>query len=185
MTYYVLVAGSGESTRPNIEALMEDHYYAKGEEGTLVVAYDKQPTKSQSFAAQYSKDIGKDIMVFCNDDASTIGIPGASQSPSLNPVEDAIKFLTGQDAVAYLLWDEDNSILTSCIASQIPAFNLCDGLVPLNEVQETPKQAVKESASNELPLDSVPVMDIRAELQRAIESAQKTIAITQEILKSL
>jgi len=178
MTYYILVAGSGESTRPNIEALMEDYYYAKGDGGTLVIAYDKQPTKSQSFAAQYAKEIGKDIMVFCNDDASTIGIPGASQSPSINPIEDAITFLTGQDSVAYLLWNEDNYILSSCINNNIPAFNLCDGLLPLNEVQETPKIAIKSPELDQLPLESAPVEDIKTKLQKIIE-------LTQEALKSL
>jgi len=178
MTYYVLVAGSGETTRPNIEALMEDFYYAKGDGGTLVIAYDNQPSKSQSFAAQYAKEIGKDIMVFCHDDASTIGIPGASQSPSTNPVEDAIKFMAGQDSVAYLLWNEDNYILSSCINNSIPAFNLCDGLVPLNEVQETPKPAVKVPDPNELPLDSAPVDDIKIKLQKILE-------LTQEALKNL
>jgi len=187
MTYYVLVAGSGESTRANIEALVEDHYYAKGEEGTLVVAYDKQPTKSQSFAAQYSKEVGKDLMVFCNDDASTIGIPGASQSPSLNPVEDAIKFMAGQDSVAYLLWNEDNSILASCIASQIPAFNLCDGLVPLNEVEEpkeTPKLAVKEEP-DQLPLSSPILEDTRAQVEKALKNAEELVKTLKETLKTL
>ena len=52
--YFVLVAGNGESSRANTEALMEDHYYAKGADGTLVLSYEKQPTKSQIFLSSLS-----------------------------------------------------------------------------------------------------------------------------------
>ena len=133
--YFVLVAGNGESSRANTEALMEDHYYAKGADGTLVLSYEKQPTKSQIFAAQYAKENNKELMVFCHEDAQTTGIPGASQSASNQPTQDAVAFLKDQDATAFLLWAEDDvDVLAACMGAGIPAFNLCDGLVPLNEI---------------------------------------------------
>lgn len=171
--YFVLVAGNGESSRANTEALMEDHYYAKGAEGTLVLAYDKQPTKSHIFAAQYAKENNKDIMVFCNEDAQTTGIPGASQSPTAQPVKDAVSFLKGQNAVAFLLWTEDDvDILVECKNAEIPAVNLCDGLVPLNEISAPkPIQEVKI----EKPKHEQPELDFREILEAHIKSSQELL----------
>ena len=176
--YFVLVAGNGESSRANTEALMEDYYYIKGAEGTLVLAYEKQPTKSQIFAAQYAKENNKEIMVFCNDDAQTTGIPGASQSPSSQPVKDAVDFLTGQDSIAYLLWsEEDTSILSECQRSGIPASNLCDGLVPLNEIL-APKPLPVEVKKEEIktPVVNEPIDDFKALLISHIKTSQELLA---------
>ena len=183
--YYVLVAGTGDTSRANIEALMEDYYYSKGDEGTLVVAYEKSPTKAQVFAAQYAKESNKDITVFCNEDASTLGIPGASQFPSADPIKFALDNLQGQDAVAYLIWNEDDTqLLASCISAGVPAFNLSDGLVPLNEVPirevvaETPSAPVKIAPPEQLPLESDPMKEFKEELKRHIKA-------NEEILKRL
>jgi len=37
--YFVIVAGNGATSRANIEALMEDYYYAGGDGGTLLLPY--------------------------------------------------------------------------------------------------------------------------------------------------
>lgn len=135
--YYVLVAGNGETSRANIEALMDDHYYAHGPSGTLVLAFEKHPSKGQTFAAQFAKDKTKDIVVFCNEDAQTIGVPGATMYPTSTPYTDASQAFTNMSA--FILWsDEDeNSLeaLKECKASNVPCFNLLDGLVPLNAVE--------------------------------------------------
>jgi len=145
--YFVLVTGNGESSRANIEALMEDHYYAKGAGGTLVLAYETSPTKSQTLAAQYAKVCDKDIMVFCCEDAQTAGIPGASQYTSAEPIKDSVSFIEGKDSTAFFLWDEQDdqcfSALKYCLDQKIQAFNLCDGLVPLNSVIRAPIQEPK------------------------------------------
>lgn len=179
--YFVLVAGSGESSRANTEALMEDHYYAKGAEGTLVLAYDKQPTKSQIFAAQYAKENKKDIMVFCNEDAQTTGIPGASQSPTSTPVEDATKFLNGQDAVAFLLWSEDDvAFLVECQKNGIPASNLCDGLVPLNEI---PAPTILEPVKPKVV--TAPVEQLEFDLLKSVAEIQKLAEVILKNVQSL
>ena len=174
--YFVLVAGSGESSRANTEALMEDFYYAKGAEGTLVLAYEKMPTKSQIFAAQYAKENKKEIMVFCHDDAQTTGIPGASQSASNSPVKDATEFLKGQDAVAFLLWAEDDvDLLVQCKESGIPAQNLCDGLVPLNEIA-APK-------ITEPKIIKPPVEQLEFDLVKSIEELHRLSGVLLEQAK--
>jgi hypothetical protein len=174
--YFVLVAGNGESSRANTEALMEDHYYAKGDEGTLVLAYEKSPTKSQTFAAQYAKEKNKDIMVFCHEDAQTTGIPGASQSPSNDPIKDATEFLKGQDAIAFLLWsEEDTALLVACQSAGIPASNLCDGLVPLNEI---PAPKITEPIKVKPPVEQ-----LEFDLVKSIEELHRLSGVLLEQAK--
>jgi len=42
--YFVIVAGNGATSRANIEALMEDYYYAGGDGGTLLLPYTEHMT---------------------------------------------------------------------------------------------------------------------------------------------
>jgi hypothetical protein len=183
--YFVLVTGNGESSRANIEALMEDHYYAKGAGGTLVLAYEKAPTKSQTLAAQYAKVCDKDIMVFCHEDAQTAGIPGASQSTSADPIKDAVSFVEGKDSTAFLLWDEQDdqcfSALKYCLAQEVQAFNLCDGLVPLNDVIKTsPIQEHIEVVKEIIRAPETSLESLTDELDAVLKRAQE---IVQEMIK--
>ena len=141
--YYVLIAGSGETSRANIEALMDDFYYSKGkQEGTVVIAYEKTPTRPQMFAAQFAKDKERDIVVFAYEDAQTIGIPGATFNPTGFPIRDAIEFIDGQDSVIFSLHlngdIESNLLIKGAADKQLPIFNLRDGLLPLNDVAVEP-----------------------------------------------
>jgi len=40
--YSVVMLGTGATSRANVEALMSDHYYANGEEGTLILAFNSK-----------------------------------------------------------------------------------------------------------------------------------------------
>lgn len=178
--YFVLVTGNGESSRANIEALMEDHYYAKGDGGALVLAYEKAPTKSQTLAAQYAKVCNKDIIVFCHEDAQTAGIPGASQSTSQEPIKDAVSFVEGKDSTAFLLWDEQDdqcfSALKYCLAQEVQAFNLCDGLVPLNDViKASPIQKSIEVVKEAIKVPETTMEDLTNELDAVLKRAQEIV----------
>lgn len=157
--YYVLIAGGGETSRANIEALMDDFYYSKGkQEGTTVIAYEKTPTRAQIFAAQFAKEKERDIVVFAYEDAQTVGIPGATFNPTGFPIRDAIEFIKGQDSVIFSIhMDGDidsNLLIKGANEHQVPIFNLKDGLLPLNDVavEPVPTSAVKEEP---LPQESV------------------------------
>ena len=41
---YVLIAGTGVTSRANLEALVEDYFYAKNKEAVLLLAFDKTPS---------------------------------------------------------------------------------------------------------------------------------------------
>ena len=109
MKYYVLIAGNGTTSRANLDALMEDHYYANGADGTLVMAYKNKPSQGQVFAAQLARDKSKEIIIFAEDSAQFEGVPGGVNfTESKNPIQDAVKHIKGEKAVAFILWDDED-----------------------------------------------------------------------------
>ena len=191
--YYVFVAGNGETSRANIEALMEDHYYANGDNGTLVLAFNDAPTRSQAYAAQYAKDCNKDIIVFSYSGAHTAGIPSATAIAATDPVQEAVNWLKGQKAVAFLLWQEsDGAILQACLDSNIPASNLCDGLVPLSSTPtpiptlakpvdtpvKKPVEVVEPTPVKVLPADAF-IAEIRARVKDAMSTLQAVLNLIE------
>jgi hypothetical protein len=133
--YFVIVAGGGETSRANLEALMEDHYYANGVKGTLVLPYVESPSQAQVFAAQYAKDKSKEILVFNNGSGNFGGLPAADFVVDPNPFKKAVDSLKGKKAVAFLLWNDEDptsqDFLAICSKESIPCFDLTDGLTAI------------------------------------------------------
>jgi len=134
--YYVLIAGNGTTSRANLDALMEDHYYANGADGTLVMAYKNKPSQGQVFAAQLARDKSKEIIIFAEDSAQFEGVPGGVNfTESKNPIQDAVKHIKGEKAVAFILWDDEDedclNTLAICNEMNIPCYDLTQGLIAL------------------------------------------------------
>jgi hypothetical protein len=141
--YFVLVAGSGETSRANVEALMDDHYYAHGANGTLVLPFENRPSQGQIYAAQFAKDKNKAVFIFCYEGAETNSITNtATVTRTADPVANAITLISGKNSSAFLLWnDEDESLLQTLgwlKQDKIVCFDLTDGLLAL----DTPLEAV-------------------------------------------
>ena len=155
--YFVLVSGSGATSRGNIEALMEDHYYRNGEKGVLVLAF-RTPSPQIVYTAQFSKDRGKDIVVFTVDGAKTDGIPGATINFVDDPIRGAVDFIKGTKASSFVLWsDEDpdsQNVLAACKEAEVPCYDLTEGLIPLTpaadvKFTEAPSIPAQENLSDE------------------------------------
>ena len=177
---YVLIAGSGITSRANVEALVEDYFYAKGKETFLVLAFEKVPSQGQVFAAQYAKDKGKEIIIFCKEGANAGAIPTASVSFSASPITDAIDVAE----TVMLLWDEtEQSCMVAaeyCDSIGKKAYNLCEGLTIVK--QSTPTDEVVyepvEEEAKPLPKEPKPLpkgLDeaLKAEITEAVISAVK------------
>lgn len=177
---YVLIAGSGVSSRANVEALVEDYFYAKGKETYLVLAFDKVPSQGQVFAAQYAKDKGKEIIIFCKEGANAGAIPTASVSFSNSPITDAIDLAE----TVMLLWDatEQSCVLAAeyCDTIGKRAYNLCEGLTVVKsaslqssekpvEAEEAPKPLPKETKTLPKGLDEA----LKAEITESVLAAVK------------
>ena len=125
--YYVIVAGNGVTTRANLEALMEDHFYANGEHGVVVLPYKDKPSQGQIFAAQLAKDKNKDIIIYTKS-GNFNGIPTSTMvdGDAANAGKDFVK----EKTVAFLLWDDEDPESANLLADLqgIQCFDLTDGL---------------------------------------------------------
>ena len=168
--YYVLVAGSGETSRANVEALMDDHYYANGAAGTLVLAFEGRPSQGQVYAAQFAKDKAKNITVFCTPDSETNAITNTAQFNRVeNPVVHALELIEGKTNAAFILWNDDDEktleLLEFCTEDNIPCFDLTDGLLklgaPTTKSVKTVMPAIEATTSDSIPFipDYVPDAD--------------------------
>jgi len=149
--YYVIIAGKGTTSRPNVEALVEDYVYANGPDVTFLLAYDKAPSQGQTFIGQWSKDKGKDIVVFANEGAKYDGLPASSLTETDTPLEAACKFLKKEfKAAAFLLWDDEDpessvNLSYLCNKYAVKCYDLTDGL---NNVTTTKAKPISNDQSD-------------------------------------
>lgn len=129
---------------------MEDHYYAKGDSGTVVMPIEKQATPSQVFVAQFAKDKNKEIVLIAKPDTDLSNLPPASLVQDEEPLRKAVEIIAGADAAAFLLWDDGDesslSVLASCKTANIPCYDLVNGLAEI-----TPSTNLKEPVQPEFP----------------------------------
>jgi hypothetical protein len=189
---YVLIAGTGVTSRANLEALVEDYFYAKNKEAVLLLAFDKTPSQGQIFAAQYAKDKGKDVVIFCQEGANVASFPTASFTNSKSPVLDALKGFS--ESTVMLLWDDSDPnclvALEFCKENDIKAFNLCEGLTlvsvsvakeePIEEIE--PKVEPMQLKLSDMPLEGLSEA-VKAKIEDAVVSAARSAV--QDALKKL
>jgi hypothetical protein len=146
--YYVLVVGKGQTSRANLEALMEDHYYANGPDGILVLAFKDKPSQGQVFAAQLAKDKSKEIIVFAPEGANFNGLVSSSITNDANPLESAIKFVAKDKSSIFVLWDDEDTecqnTVSLCNDLKVNCYDLTDGL---NQIKSSGKVEVAEEPS--------------------------------------
>lgn len=146
--YYVLVAGNGSTSRQNVEALMEDHYYANGDNGVLIIPVDKTPTQSQVFVAQFAKEKNKEIVFVATENTNLTNIPVSSVVIDDSPLNKAVEIVIGEKVSAFILWSDDDQTsletLAACKKANIPCFDLTNGLTVINAADNIPEtQKVK------------------------------------------
>jgi hypothetical protein len=132
---YVIVAGNGVTSRANLEALIEDHFYAHGKNGDeviVVIPYKEKASQGQIFATQLAKDKNKELIVY-SESGKFDGMPAASVIDG--SIEDAAKAFAKENAVAFILWSDEDAetldILNAMSAEGIPCFDLTEGLMKL------------------------------------------------------
>lgn len=143
--YYVYISGYGDTSRANVEALIEDYVYANGNDVVFVLVYESKPTAGQTFVSQWAKDKAKDVVIFAHPDAKYDGLSAATVNETNSPYEDSVAFLgKGDKAVGFILWNDDdprsNQIVSVFNQHAIHCYDLTDGLNVINV------QAVEEEA---------------------------------------
>jgi hypothetical protein len=161
--YSVVMTGSGATSRANVEALMSDHYYAHGEEGTLVLAFNSKPSQGQVWAAQQAKQQKIDVVVYANAGAFLDSISHATMVETATPIDDSIKAF--KESEVFILWSDEDpdcaDALAVCKTYGLASYDLCDGLSKI-----TPADEIKRSA--------IPVMpESEASTDKALEEVEE------------
>jgi hypothetical protein len=115
--HYVVIAGNGETSRANLEALMEDYFYTKGADGivTVHIVVEGALSPGKTFATQYSENKGKEVI--------QLG------------VKDSLQKADQANTSCFILWSDEDSecqkVLAVATQMGIPCFDLTEGLLPI------------------------------------------------------
>lgn len=114
--YCVVIAGNGTTSRANLEALLEDHFYAKGADGVVFIIEEGKLSQGKVFAEQFSKDKNKSVVY-------------------IKLLSDSLQQLDPKNTSCFILWsDEDaecQNTLAICTEIGIPCYDLTEGLLPI------------------------------------------------------
>jgi hypothetical protein len=128
--YYVVVAGNGTTSRANLEALLEDHFYAKGADGVVHIVEEGKLSQGKIFASQFAKDKNKPVFN-----------AGLVESLSTADVK---------NTACFILWSDEDRECQDALAKAtdlgIPCFDLAEGLLPI-----TASKGVKVSVDPVIP----------------------------------
>lgn len=133
---YVMVAGEGETSRENVEAILEDYFYAhKGEDLVMVIPFNRAPSRGQVYAMQMAKENKTEIVVYAPESARLENVEKSSLENTDTPIKDSVGLMSGNEAVSYVLWSDESQealeALQACRESSIQTYDLTAGGIPL------------------------------------------------------
>lgn len=153
--YSVVMLGSGATSRANVEALMSDHYYAHGTEGTLVLGFNSKPSQGQVWAAQHAKQQNIGVVVYANAGAFLDSISHATMVETTAPIDEAIKNF--KESEVFILWSDEDpdcaDALSVCKTYGIPSYDLCDGLAKITPADDIKRSTVPDMPASEASTD--------------------------------
>lgn len=106
MTEAIVIAGNGTTTRANVEALIDDYFYAN-KELKVYIAVNSAISEGQIWAAQYAVDNEISVTAYMTQGAKMTGLPlEATRQNDDDPVRKACQEHT--DIIGFLLWDDED-----------------------------------------------------------------------------
>jgi CO dehydrogenase nickel-insertion accessory protein CooC1 len=119
----IIIAGRGKTSRANIEALMEDHYYANKNVNVYVVSNDAL-TDSLTWAHQHAED----MRIACLIEEG---------------VAETFAGLASTDTSVFLVWSDDDvecqESLGIATENNWPVYDLTNGLIQIQGAPNAPK----------------------------------------------
>ena len=155
--HYIMVVGSGKSSRVNIESLLDDYLVSIPEEKTLILPIFGKPTEGQVFAAQFAKDQRIDIVAVAtaSDDLTTL--PAVTVTETKNVLEEAFKPLDDQVMGVFILWNDDDEVSAQALAKAkdmgLSAHDLTNGLLPITPADNLSVQVPSPAPIPEVETD--------------------------------
>lgn len=151
MGKYLVIAGNGETTRVNVEALLEDHFRGNGKEDLiLLLPFFDRPSQGQVWAHQVSVELGVPTVAVAPENGIIMSLGGASIHNSPDPISEIVSMVRGEHVNAFLLWAEPDeatvAIQQALQGASVPCYDLCRGLVGISAgtLPEIPSEGVVE-----------------------------------------
>ena len=150
---FVVVAGNGETTRVNVEALLEDYYRGKGKDVVLVLPFTDRPSQGQIWAHQVSSELEIPTTVICPASSVVMSLGSSSVHNADDAIQATVEMISGEDAVALLLWNPSDpaSMVAQAAFKEagVPCYDLCIGLFEVSA--GNPAIEPQEVVTNEIP----------------------------------
>lgn len=151
MGSFLIVAGNKETTRVNVEALLEDYFRGNGKDFRLILPFYDRPSQGQIWAHQLAYDLGVPSLVVAPENAMLIGLNSSDLHQSPDPIVATVDMAKTAEngSVAFLLWSEEDShtvaLQTALKEVSVPCYDLSMGLVEVSAGNAiTPSQNVPE-----------------------------------------
>lgn len=146
---FVVVAGSGSTSRANVETLLEDYLYSRNHKDyMLVLPFEEKPSQGQVYAYQIAEGMGVATLVVAPKEAKFGNIAKSTLVEAEDLTQALEENFSGEEAEVFLLWsDEDpacQAVLSVCKTLGLSAYDLCMGLVPIHTeaAVEAPKKVL-------------------------------------------
>jgi hypothetical protein len=147
---HLVVAGNGETTRVNVEALLEDYFRGNGKDFILLLPFKDRPSQGQVWAHQLASELDISTTVIAPEGAVLMSITSSSLVNDPDPIKATVDAVSGEWATAFMFWDEADvftaSLHSSLKGASVPSYDLCKGLLEISagNLPETPQEASKE-----------------------------------------
>lgn len=180
-TKFLVIAGNGETTRVNVEALLEDYYRGNGKtDVVLLLPFQDRPSQGQVWAHQVSNDLGVPTTAIAPENAVIMSLGSASLHTASNPVSVVSEMVSGEDAKGFLLWDEEDwfgkSVFSALQEASVPSYDLCMGLVEIslpNQAVEAPKAVAEETSKPEPKVEDKPLDLVELITKKVMEALKE------------
>jgi len=171
----IIILGSGETTRANAEALLDDYIYAN-KDLELAFIINGKPSDGQVWSAQFARERDvQTINIYRTESDSMAGLP-----LDLNVVvtdTPVTEILSGADVEAFFLWNDEDTIclnyLSQLSSKGIVCKDFTNGLIEIKastDIQEVvapeiPKQEQLSIEESYVEVDLEPAEDTEEEYE--------------------
>jgi len=180
MTEAIIIAGNGDTTRANVEALIDDYFYAN-KELKVYIAVNSAISEGQIWAAQYAVDKEISVTAYMNEGAKMTGLPlEVVRQNDADPVRKASQ--AHKDIIGFLLWnDEDVECLNALGVLDeygIEALDLTNGLSTISSAKPIKQVKAPEIPKEEQVVEPEPEPEVEPEeYEDPLYEAIRTIAV--------
>jgi hypothetical protein len=182
---FVVVAGNGETTRVNVEALLEDYFRGKGKDVVLVLPFTDRPSQGQIWAHQVSSELEIHTTVICPASSVVMSLGSSSVHNADDAIQATVEMIRGEDSVALLLWNPSDpaSMVAQAAFKEagVPCYDLCIGLFEVsagNPVIEPQRVVTSEIPNTETKVKA-------DELRVNVNVAYLSELITKKVMEAL